>query len=125
MSELKVQTMTAAMAATILGDIQQLVDMLVDVQEKGQAQSENIVATLNEAQKQLKLAQRELGNTTNDIYSKLVQSLEETQSLRHDMRKLINENARLSRRQAITSYVALFFAFLLALGSCWLIFGRG
>ncbi|WP_313397431.1 hypothetical protein [Acinetobacter variabilis] len=123
MAALNSQTMTAAMAATILGDIQELVDRLELLDQQGVERHAAALASLEAVVKQLDLAKNALGNTNSDIYNKLLQSLTETADLRKDMRRLIEENRVINRRYNIAGAVAAFSSLALALLGAWVIWG--
>lgn len=123
MAELKSQTMTAAMAATILGDIQELVDRLELLDQQGEERHAAALASLESVVKQLNLAKNALGNANGEIYNKLSQSLTDTTDLRKDMRRLIEENRVANRRYVIAGSIAVFTSLALALLAAWVIWG--
>lgn len=123
MAELKSQTMTAAMAATILGDIQELVDRLELLDQQGEERHAAALASLESVVKQLNLAKNALGNANGEIYNKLSQSLTDTTDLRKDMRRLIEENRVTNRRYVIAGSIAVFTSLALALLAAWVIWG--
>lgn len=123
MAGLQSQTMTAALAATILGDVQELVDRLELLDQQGDERHAAALAALEAVVKQLNLAKNALGNTNSDIYNKLLQSLTETADLRNDMRRLVEENRVITRRYNIAGAIAAFTSLALALFGAWVIWG--
>ena len=125
MGEMKSQTMTAAMAAAIMEDIQVLVDRLEAVNGSTKDHGDLMLSSMANAQKHISLATRELSATNNEIYNKLATSLTETQELRREMRSLVVENRNLSRRFFIMSVLFIFMTSGVALLSFWLLLKGG
>lgn len=123
MAGLNSQTMTAAMAATILGDIQELVDRLELLDQHGDERHAAALASLDAVVKQLLQAKNALSGTNSDIFNQLTQSLQETSDLRKDMRRLVEENRVTTKRYVIAGSVAVFVSFALALLAAWVIWG--
>lgn len=103
MSGLKSQTMTAAMAAAILEDIQDLVTRLEKVDVSSKESGDAFVTRLEEARRLLQVANRELSNTNGEIYNKLTAILDDTHEARKEIRSLLHEQSRLSRRYLLAS----------------------
>lgn len=107
MSGLKSQTMTAAMAAAILEDIQDLVTRLEKVDVSSKESGDAFVTRLEEARRLLQVANRELSNTNGEIYNKLTAILDDTHEARKEIRFLLHEQSRLSRRYLLASIFIL------------------
>ncbi|TCD13286.1 hypothetical protein E0D81_21290 [Lelliottia amnigena] len=103
------------MAAAILEDIQDLVTRLEKVDISSKESGDAFVTRLEEARRLLQVANRELSNTNGEIYNKLTAILDDTHEARKEIRSLLNEQSRLSRRYLLASTFILVVSGLLLL----------
>lgn len=123
MSELKAQTMSAAMAAAIMEDVNDLVEKVVELNKSIQLQSESAKQNIEASVSSMKQIHSQLANENSHIYNSLSQLLADTKSVRQDMKRLAAENTELSKRYRLVSVLSCFLMLCFALLTSWLIWG--
>lgn len=124
MSELKSQTMTAAIAAAIMDDITVLVERLESVQSSLSVVDKNIQLNAEKNIKNLRSITDELSKKNGDIYSSLNHLLSENRTVRNEIKLIfeIEKRKKESRKKLFRIFLFGLMISIIVIMACYFVF---